>query len=69
MQSMNVLLGLVAAVSAFPFHQQPLGVGSERPKGAPDATEPQTATSPRPLHGKFLHVTGTDEWPGGCAQV
>ncbi|KAJ5620471.1 Endopolyphosphatase Ppn1p-related protein [Penicillium lagena] len=55
MQSFHVLLGLLASVSAIPFQQQPLGVVSD--EGASDATEPQQATSARPLHGRFLHIT------------
>ncbi|KAJ5832324.1 Endopolyphosphatase Ppn1p-related protein [Penicillium riverlandense] len=57
MQSINLLLGLLASVSAIPFQQQLLGVVSDRSEGAADATEPQTGTSPRPLHGRFLHIT------------
>lgn len=61
MQSIKVLLGLLASVSAIPFQQQPLGVVSDPSEGVPDATEPQTARSPRPLHGRFLHITGKQE--------
>lgn len=59
MHLITVLLGLLASVSAIPFQQQPLGLASNRSEAAPDATQPQTATSLKPfLHGKFLHITG-----------